>query len=145
MDTWISLTINPTKTKYMVAGENRGKPSYVDLQVLIYGDVFKVFEELVYFRKQSSNQSNRHRITHPSILAWRKNLVGELKEFSVFCSASPPARHRHKKVGTVRFGTTHNATTARVPTLEFEGDHRCCSCLCLTFSVSGPFLPATSP
>lgn len=44
----IGLTINCTKTKYMVADRDRGIPSGVGAEVVFEADVFKVIEEFVY-------------------------------------------------------------------------------------------------
>lgn len=65
-------------------------------------------------KKIPENPSNQSKGASPSTPhphpTWRKNLVGELKEFSVFCSILAFA-----------------APDTRVPTLEFEGDHRSCA------------------
>ena len=44
----IGLTINSTKTKYMVAGRDSGRSSGVGAEVVFDGDVFEVVEEFVY-------------------------------------------------------------------------------------------------
>jgi sorting nexin-29 len=44
----IGLTINSTKTKYMVAGRDKGRSSGFGAEVVIDGDVFEVVEEFVY-------------------------------------------------------------------------------------------------
>lgn len=44
---WIGLTISSTKTKFMIAGTVRGRPSFVDAKVEFDGDVFQVAEQFV--------------------------------------------------------------------------------------------------